>query len=612
MPDGQDKAGGVVGGFKTEADRLRYKFDSLVGKFGVYHSQLEENRRYYDLDFENDVVVGEDQDLWVLVPPSARWAIDEASDHILPHPKIRVPVKPSENDSQEFQEIAENKRRFLNSWWHYVNTNFNTIGDAKKLLVNEGRICIKKTLVMEAIPDLPGKRTAAAMRKYRKEIDELGRGGFLWEVEILDSKTVFEDPSNHRDPAYVYIKYDILKEEADRLFPGSKRDWTKLGDYDEVSYMEYWSKPTAEEPGKFLQWIDEENVHDGDNPYPYIPIIIDDAGFGSNHSTSKIEEKYVGMTQHLFPVFVAEARQMTSWEAVTELTAFPFIMARNMPDKVITVGPRQVINLDGASSDPNAEQLEVLQMPEIPLSVIQMVQKTTEMANNSLKMQTLGGTPLPGVETATEADQQIRNASSKLSAPILSLERIVQKFNTQIFMDIVEVLEAPVTLYGAGDDSPSEVRLNQKDIGGYYTTSVKFVTSDEDAISQTKARFWAEMYRVVPFLSAFTAMERGEIADDPTREMIRRSGEDVFLSEEFAQIRKMTGAESFQELMSVVQGLQQQGQAGSGGAETPPIPGQDSAGGLVDQPNILSEPQPAVNAAANTERDINQVTSAFR
>lgn len=398
-----------------------------------------------------------------------------------------------------------------------------------------------------------------------------------------------------------------------RLFPKAKGKWKKFDDYDDVDYLEYWSKPDGDEPGKYIQWIDDEVVHKGDNPYPYIPITIDDAGFGTNHSTSKIEEKYVGMTQFLFPIFVAEARQMTSWEAVTEITAFPIVMARNMPDRVITVGPRQIVNLDGASNDPNAEQLEVLQMPEIPLGVIQLVNKTTEMANNSLKMQTLGGTPLPGVETATEADQQIRNASSKLSAPINALERIAQKINMQVLMDIAEVLEAPVTLYGAGNDSPAEIKLTTQDIGGYYSTSVHFVTSDEDAISQTKARFWAEMYRVVPFMSAFTAMERGEIADDPTGEMVRRSGEDVFLSEEFNQIRKMAGAEAFQELMTLVQQMQQgSAPGGTPGSEGPATPGANSADGLVDQPNILSSPQPAVNANAQTERDINQVTSQFR
>jgi hypothetical protein len=606
--DGEDKAGGQPGGgFKTKEARLRYKFDALFGKFGTYHSNVEENRRFYDLAFESDVVVGDDQDIWPLIPPSARWAIDEATDHILSTPKIRVPVKPSENDSQEFQEIAERKRKFLNSWWDTVGTHYNVIGDGKKPLINEGRICIKKTLKMEAVPDLPTKKSAAAMRKYRHEIDELGKGIFLWNVELLDNKTVFEDPSNHRDPMYVYVRYDILKEEAERLFPDTTGKWKKLDDYDVVQYLEYWSKPSGDEPGDYIQWVDDEKVSSSENPYPYIPIVIEDAGFGTNHSTSTVEEKYVGMTQHVHKVFIAEARQMTSWEAVTEISAFPIIMARNMPDRVITVGPAQIINLDGASNDPNAEQLDVLQMPEIPLGVVQLVAKTTEMANNALKMQTLGGTPLPGVETATEADQQIRNASSKLTAPIGAMERAVKRMNAHILMDIADVLEAPVTLYGAGGDSPAEVRLNQSDIGGYYATSVKFVTSDEDAVSQTKARFWAEMYRVIPFLSAYTAMERGEIADDPTMEMIRRSGEDVFLGENFRMIREMTGAQSFQELNTMVENLKNQ--SGSPGNNPQ---GANSADGLVEQPNILSEPQPSVNANAQTERDINQVTSQFR
>ena len=606
-----DKAGGPAGtGFATTEDKLLYKFDSVKGHFGTYHAQVKENRRYYALEFESDVLFeADDQDMWTFIPPSARWAIDEAADHILIVPKIRVPVRPSENDSQEFQEIAERKRRFLNSWWHYVTANFNPIGDGKKLLLNEGRICIKKTLKMDLLPDLPKKRTTAAMKKYRKALDALGEDEFLWDVELLDNETVFEDPSNHRDPKYVYVKFDILKEEAERLFPETTGEWKKLDDLDEVQYLEYWSAPSGGTPGKFIQWIDDEDVHSADNPYPYIPIAIEDAGYGTNHSTSKVHDKYVGMTQFVHRVFVAEARQMTSWEAVTELTAFPIITARNMPDRVIRIGPKQIVNLDGAENDPNAEQLGVLEMPDIPLGVLQLVAKTTEMANNALKMQTLGGTPLPGVETATEADQQIRNAAAKLASPIAALERLVQKLNKQILMDIAIVLEAPVTLYGAGSDSPAEVHITSKEISGHYATSVKFVTSDEDAVSQTKARFWAEMYRVIPFLSAYTAMERGEIADDPTMEMIRRSGEDVFLSEEFSMIRKMTGAQSFGELVQMVEQIQETGTAEEGG---PATPGANSAEGLVGQENILSQPVQATRDNALNERDINQVSAQFR
>jgi hypothetical protein len=610
--DGEDKAGGPAGGFKNVEERLLYKFGSLQGRFGKYHVQVDTNRQFYDLDFAAKVFPdGNDEDIWPLIPPAARWAVDEASDHILIHPKIKVPVRPSDNDSQEYQQSAENKRKFLNSWWSHVSTKFNPIGDGRKILINEGRICVRKSLRLEMLPDLPSKPTAAQRKKYKKALKEALKDEFMWDVQLLDNKTVFEDPSNHRDPQYVYVAYKILKEEAERIFPNGKGgEWRTLDDYSEVEYKEYWSKPVKDEPGKFIQWIEDESVHSGVNPYPYIPILIEDAGFGTYHSTSTIEEKYVGMTQHVHPVFIAEARQMTAWEAVTELTAFPIMLARNMPDRTIHVGPKQIINLDGAENDPNAESLSVMEMPEIPLGVIQLVAKTTEIANNALKMQTLGGTPLPGVETATEADQQIRNASSKLSAPIAGLERLVQRMNEQVFMDITDVIESPVTLYGSGNDSPAEVTLTTKDIGRFYRTNVGFTTSDEDAISQVKARFWAEMYRVIPFLSAYTAMERGDIADDPTMEMIRRSGEDVFLGPEMLAIRTLTAGQAFGELAQAVKSVQE------GGGEVPTGPaageGADSANALVSQDSIVSPTEERVVGQSLIERDTNQRPSQFR
>ena len=265
---------------------------------------------------------------------------------------------------------------------------------------------------------------------------------------------------------------------------------------------------------------------------------------------------------------------MTSWQAVLKMTAFPMITTRNHnEEKEIGVGPGVVNRLDGNENEPGSESITIEKLPDIGIGVLQFIDKTTQIANSALKLNVLGGQAQPGVETATESDQNLRNASVKLSYAVSAIERIVKKMNRWVLMDIQLVLEAPVTIYGAGADSPSEISLKPKDIGGYYETHVELSTADMDAVNQVNARFWAEMYRVVPFLSLYTTMEKMGL-DDPQSEMVRRASEDVFLSEEFRLIRTMTGAQSFGELAQLLQQLQMQGGEAAGAGP----PGQANPG----------------------------------
>lgn len=601
-----------------DTDTLVQKFTQLETEFfGDYKDNVEKNRRYYNREFAAEV--SPNDQIKALVPPTARRAIDDPADHILTLPRVSVPVKPGP-DPKNQQEIAEKKRRFLGLAWQNIAENFALFESARKLMLLEGRVCVRASLKWDLIPDLPGKGAdKAAKRKFQAAMKKLGHYEFLWDYELLDTLSVFEDPSNHRDPNYVFVMYEVTREDAKASFPDAGGTWREGNDYEQLKYMEYWTKPKFKsdgtyEPGEYTQWVDEERVHSGENPYPYVPIAIDDAGYGLAHRTSKIHEKYVGHAQHVLDTFVAEARQMTTWENVTEMSGFPIMVTRNMePGKRLTIGPRETVPLDGAEDDPNRESIEFVQWPSLPLEVIQLAQRTQQMVDEAVKMNSLGGVPLRGVETATESDMHVRNAQAKLSGPVGGLNRIAGKLSKWMLMDIELVLSAPVTVFGAGASSADvgEITLGPKDIGGFYHVRAELATLDEDAIRLNKARFWAEMYRVCPFLSAFTVMERGDISDEPLAEMIRRSAEDVFLSEEMTMIRKFTGAQSFGEFAQMVSQLVKNEKGGTGGA----APGGGSDQGLVEQANVggpVTNRQQDIFQEALAQRDVGQAGEAFR
>ena len=547
------------------------KLNMLRGLFSKYHENVRENRRFYDLDFRDLVAPppaeGDRDDLWAVMATTARRAIDDPADHILPFPRIKVPVRPTENGWVEEQKAAELRRDFLNAWWECEENEYSILANARKVLLNEGRVVVRKTLKWGAIPDYPGKSASTAERqKFRRAMGKLGQYDFLWRLELLDNLTVFEDPSNPRDPQYVFVEHEILAEEAKRLFPNMEDAPTD--DYSTVKYLEYWTRPQYKfdgtyEEGEFKQFIDDKLVKSGINPYPYIPIIIEDSGFGMSYHLAKPHERYVGMTQYTHDIFIAESRQLTTMENVAEITGFAPLMTRNMPpEKEISVGPRSVIRLDGGPEDSSRETAEYLQAPPVPITVPQVIQLTQRMANETLKFDTLGGVPQKGVETATEADQGLRNAAAKLQGPVVGLTRLVVKASRWVLMDVEHVLSNKVTVYGT-NATGGTITIGPKDIKGFYTVQAELTTSDEDAVELTKARFWMDAYRAVPFLSAMTAMEKGGVSDEPMKEMVKRSAEDVFLSELMRQARVMAGGTMFGELNSIIQQIQ------AGGGATP-------------------------------------------
>lgn len=596
----------------TEAQRdLLAKQDLLESVFSNFHSEVDENRKFYNRDFKERIV----PDRWrakiePLIPETAQHGIDEAVDHILFTPRIKVMVRPSEPERQVAeQDIAENKRQFLAALWNQEAI----IHDARKTLISEGMVAIKKVINWHYIPKNPGRGAGRnAVARYRRDIAKLGLDKKPWSFEIIDNKTLTYGPvSNHRDPEYVYLKMEITVEQARALRPkpsdpapgvgndgptGQVQAWRDKSDLETVEYIEYWSRDICDmdgnvtTPGTFMQIVDKEILHDDINPYPYIPIAIEDAGFGTIRNTAKPEEIFVGMTAGMRETFIAHARQLTALQAVAELTAFGLYTARNRdPSKKWNLGPGEIMDLDGGPDEPDREMFEVVQLPEVPQSVLLLIKETTRMANNVLKMETLGGQPLSGVETATEADQQIRNASAKLQSPVAALERLVARLSSWVLMDIELVLEAPVTIWSVPkyEGDPSSVTVKPSDIRGYYMVSAELRTTDQEAVNMVKARFWSELYRAIPFLSAWTAMEKGEISDAPSKEMVRRASEDIFNSPQMQMVRTMTAMQSFGELAAFLQQMGAMGGEGGaagmggpgGGAGAPGSPPTPNSGG---------------------------------
>lgn len=580
-----------------DKDAFLERFDQLKSVvYGGYHGELEKDDRYYRGEYARDIVpeAWNDAAMSPIILSTAYDAVENQADHILTSPKIFVPARPTTKEKLDEQQIAEGKRKFLEAFWHQVRTHCgDPLLHGKKKLIKDGKLVLKKTVRWDLVPDYPDNATRPAKRKWQRDFAKALKSKFPWDVRVVPNETVYEDPDNPHDPQYVYESYDIRISEALRLYPNSVGNWKHQGLFDRVQYVEMWTKPHGDDPGKFCVWITDELVHDEENPYHwgdegnydgYVPYAIRDSGWGDVDSENKPEDRYVGVLRYMRPTLEAQARIMTGAEAQLRISTFPMVTTTNMPEAEdgelpLEVGPGKVNNK-------SEEQLiEIMPWPQMP-DVWQALDKVQREADRLSKFNVLGGTPQKGVDSATEADMNVRNAASRLTGPVAALQGIAETIDRWALQDIENVFEAGVTLYGAVESGQSEHTLLPSDIRGYYETFVEFSTTDQAALDMRNAKIWADLSKQFVGLSQVTAMEKAGIVD-PMNEMVKAAIERVFMSQEFEAARKMTALQGMGSAGQMAMQMMMQaglGKSGGGGlAGDQAMPGANTAGNPIVQ-----------------------------
>ena len=569
--------------------------------FNGYFSAMSEDNDFYNGNYPNmgEIIPREyrESGMVATIPPTARNAVDNASDHILTTPHIYVPVKQTENDQQAQQDLAERKRQFLAAFWHRVEVDYgDPLAVGRKKLVKDGRIVMKKEIRWELIPfPPPTDATRGEKQRYRNHLRKLAQAKFLWRVSVVPNETIVEDPDNPNDPLYAYEFYEIYPDEARRRFPQYADEWNAT-DLEKLEFVEMYSKPHGDDKGQHKMWVGGRLVHDEMNPYcwetaasteeypdydGYIPYIIRDSGWGETTAKNDPADRYVGILRHIHPVLLAEARQLTAVDIQLRYSTFAPVITRNIMDDntPIELGAGKRINLV------DDQDIEFRKLPEIPLSAFQMMDKVHQYTADLSKMGTLGGQPQRGVESATDADVNIRNASVKLAGCVQSLRACVAMASRQVFQDIEHILNSSITVAGGTKRSASEITIKPSELDDFYAVDVELHTSDRAQIEMRDMMVWSQLYQGYNgMLSAQTAMENSGI-ENPQQEMLKASVNTLFMSPEAQQVRTMMmlkGLEgqaaevlrAFQQNMSQVpqQGPEQLGAMAPQAGGMPPLP----------------------------------------
>lgn len=504
--------------------------------FRQYLIELAEDEKYYKLKFGQDLIPKEwrEKGFDVTLPPTAYNAIEAASDHILTTPDILVSERPTETDYLREQQIAAAKQMALMFFWHQIFLQGDPLGNGKKSLIKSGKMVLKLTLDFNVI---------------RPDGAFVGRQGFPFRGRLLSASTVFEDPNFPYDPQYVYEAYEMRRDTAQELFPDARGKWKEKPPGEMCRVLEYWSKPHDQDRGRRVIWIDDVRVLNKINPYSaeigrtdkgkpiydgFVPYFVTETGWGDGEFGVPAHERYVGLIRHVHSLLETEARQLTAADAQLRIGTFPIVKLEGIEEDdehPIRIGPGAKIHVQ----DPETQDISILTWPQIDPALFGMISRVHQYTNELSKFEQLSGTPQRGVDTATEADQNFRAASSKLNGPINGLRSLIMRVNAYVLWCIENVIEAPVTLYGAADGTPGVITLEPEWIAGYYDTFVDLKTTSAAALEGARLRQWAEAYQVFGLDKAF-AMKMAGIPN-PNQRIANRMNEDVLLDPRVHEIR---------------------------------------------------------------------------
>jgi hypothetical protein len=477
--------------------------------FSDFLTAIQKDDRFYQKEYGADIIPVEwrQRGFDVTLPPTAYNAVHAAADHILTTPEISVPERPADGDYLVEQQIAAHKAQALLYFWHQLATyQGDPIGHGVVNLLKDGKVVIKAEVDFDKV-DPNGARITST---------------FPFRARLIPNSSVFEtgDPSN---PHEVFEAYYMTVERVRAAFPDAKGEWLKRKAGDEIRVLEYWRRPEGTDKGARKLWVDDERVLNKVNPYyrvcgytdrgvetydGYVPYFISDSMWGEASIDTPPHRRYVGIIRHIHTLLETEARQLTMADMQLRISTFPTTLLYGIEEddeKPIKFGPGAKVHID----DMETQKIETMPWPQLDPALFAMISRVHAFTNELAKFENLSGAPQKGVDTATEADQNFRNAASKLQGPVNGLRSLMSRMSAFVLWCIENVIEAPVTLYGVADGMAGALNLDPEAIAGFYDVWVELKTSDEAALDRAKMMAWANASKVFPIDPAYAMKQAG-------------------------------------------------------------------------------------------------------
>ncbi|MBW2673486.1 MAG: hypothetical protein JRD89_08755 [Deltaproteobacteria bacterium] len=412
--------------------------DSIYSRF---HSQLEEDERFYEMDIKDLLQIPDEFRNMATVLPTPRMIVDTWVDNTdITNASITASVVQRGKEPSEAEiEAAEIRRLFAAGLVYMTNINQEIAPwmVSRKHFWLHGLTAFRVLYNADAWPTKPrvggdGEVSMGKMQKY--EQDKLHANPI--DIRAVSPYWIKVDPSIG-EPSFVIEKTKNVCLEVKKRYP-------------------YWSNPEGKEIQEDVEHIfycDRDfycNLFDGEpvlrggrgrvipHGYGFLPYVVINSGLGNISCRNDMSMRYVGMLRHIRDLLVAQSRLFSKMDILTSRNIWPWLEGRNLGDATIETGLGKVNFLPQGAEIIEHES----KMP--PAEAGQLLQFISGMCADFGAPPALRGTSEEGVRSAADrrfmygqAGARLRNAADAYKYRIAKvLEMAAEVFERKVPDDI--------------------------------------------------------------------------------------------------------------------------------------------------------------------------------
>ena len=464
-------------------DDLKKLRTVMDGKFSRLHLDQEQDERFYNLDFADDLHLPKQFTDDAVVLPTAREVVDNATDHITP--LIRRIEVPRRNTEESGTKQAIKLKRFYEALLNWIERQspISPFREAAKQLPAYGTLIGKfihdETILGNEPEQLPDE-SEEDLKARRKEWNELRKLDMPYSLTIRNPINVTFDPFND-PPMWVMEITEKFVYEVERIYP----KWPNAKNvraHRTVEVIEYW-----EDEQRSVMINRESAFGEADlvpNEAGFHPYIIIGSGLGIDDSGNNLNRRYVSILRYIKSVLMSESRNYSMQDIVIKAGAWPIRIAEGeraneMPDIKLEYGTIQPL--------PPGVTIKDL-TPQIPDTVIfSAISIANNIISSAASPRVLRGLPQAGISSGFDRQLALGEARLKFGP----LEQGMNQFLTRICimagLYMERTIKHPVSVAaGAIQDDFFEIHSNT--FNGHHAVKVTInVLEPEDEIRKRES-----------------------------------------------------------------------------------------------------------------------------
>lgn len=463
---------------KPTVEEIKALYQRCEIIYSPLRSQFEDDEKFYELDFKDDLLMPVEFANEGIVLPTCRDMVDACVDHTdVTNARIFVNRK---GTSAVSEEEAEMLRKFYLGLIHRTNVeaSISPWRISGKHYWMHGLAVLKTVWDADRWVDKPTRNKSESEDAYAARIDE-------WRSEHTQSLPIVIQAVNPHnmmpDPyegggLFVFETQEKLVMDVSRRYPKWSNPQTKSADKT-VSVVSFWT------PQYRCELYDGEPVLPvqggvATHSYGFIPYVFIDTGLGNMDYKADPKARYVGILRYIRDLVVSESRNYSITDVVLKRTAYPWGTIEGKGAETITK-----IDQSFGSFTPLPEGVKIVpQSPQVPPQALQQHLAitssyiTAHAAPNSIR-----GMGETGVRSGVDRRQLIAEASTRYQYSNEAFRNGTAKVLANCARLLKNVIPGDVRVWARTPNDEFDIEIKKDKLKEPFTCYVEFApVSEED------------------------------------------------------------------------------------------------------------------------------------